>query len=92
MHPKLLKFIKSLPEADRPPYIALLNRFEEGMAVDWSKYQSIHANPKFNTGGGIIRSGRSAYGRPGNPAARAAWEAKQAQKKRIRKASRRIKT
>ncbi|NDB58705.1 phage tail tape measure protein, partial [bacterium] len=77
MHPKLIKFIESLPKADRGPYLSLLKRFEEGMAVDWSKYQSVHANPKFNSGGGVVRTGRYGYGRPGNPAARAAWEAKQ---------------
>ncbi len=87
MHPKLIKFIESLPEADRGPYISLLKRFEDGMEVNWSKYQSIHANPKFNKGGGIVKSGRSAYGRPGNPAARAEWEKKQAAK---READRRI--
>jgi TP901 family phage tail tape measure protein len=89
MHPKLINFIKSIPESDRAPYIALLKRFEEGMDVNWSKYHSIHSNPKFNSGGGIIRTGKYGYGRPGNPAARAAWEAKQrAQRERDLEAAR----
>jgi hypothetical protein len=63
MRPKLLKFIESLPEPDRGPYISLLKRFDEGMNVDWSKYHSMHSSPKYNMGGGIVRPGRYAYGR-----------------------------
>jgi TP901 family phage tail tape measure protein len=85
MHPKLRAFINSLPESDRAPYISMLSRLEDGMNVNWSKYQPIHANPAFNRGGliggGRIVSGRSNYGRPGNPAARAKWEAEQRQKR-----------
>ncbi len=85
MHPKLKAFINSLPESDRAPYIAMLSRLEDGMSVNWSKYQQVHANPAFNRGGliggGRIVSGRSGYGRPGNPAARAKWEAEQRQKR-----------
>ena len=62
MHPKLQSFINSLPESDRAPYIAMLARLEDGMNVNWSKYQSIHANPAFNKGGGVISRNRSSYG------------------------------
>jgi len=71
MHPKLKAFIASLPESDRAPYIAMLGRLEDGMKVNWSKYQQVHANPPFNRGGripgynrggGIVSPGRRNYG------------------------------
>ena len=94
MHPKLVKFIASLPKEDRAPYISLLNRFEDGMVrTDFKKLHSVHVQAKRNSGGpiggGQIRRGRNAYGRPGNPAARAAWEAEQrAQRERDAAAAR----
>ena len=91
--PKLIKIINDLPADIRPPYIKMLERLDEGIAVDWSKYHAVHANPKYlndggPVGGGPVKRGRHAYGprkngprkgaqRPGNPAARAAWEAEQ---------------
>ena len=84
--PELVKIINELPADLRPPYVKMLERLDEGIAVDWSKYHAVHANPKYlnaggPVGGGPVKRGRSAYGakkgaqRPGNPAARAAWEA-----------------
>ncbi len=86
--PKLLQLINDLPVDLRPPYQAMLKRLDDGIDVDWSKYHAVHSNPKYlnaggPVGGGPIKSGRRAYGRkdgsrrPGNPAARAAWEAEQ---------------
>lgn len=63
MRPKLLKFIESLPESDRAPYMSLLSRFDEGMNVNWSQYHKLHSAPKYNMGGGIVRPGRYSYGR-----------------------------
>jgi TP901 family phage tail tape measure protein len=85
--PKLVKIINDLPVDLRPPYQAMLKRLDDGIEVDWSKYHSVHSNPTYlndggPVGGGPVKKGRSAYGakkgaqRPGNPAARAAWEAK----------------
>ena len=97
MHPKLKAFINSLPESDRAPYIAMLARLEDGMKVNWNKYQPIHANPQFNRGGGVVRSGRYAYGkkggahRPGNPKAAADWDDKQRQKREMNLAAERSK-
>ena len=90
MHPKLKQFIESLPESDRGPYIAMLNRLEDGMAVNWSKYQSIHANPAFNKGGGVVRSGRKNYGKKysGSPERVAALKARDAEKARIERENR----
>jgi TP901 family phage tail tape measure protein len=62
MRPKLLKFIESLPESDRAPYMSLLSRFDEGMNVNWSQYHKLHSAPKYNRGGGIVRPGRYSYG------------------------------
>ena len=62
MRPKLLKFIESLPESDRAPYMSLLSRFDEGMNVNWSQYHKLHSTPKYNRGGGIVRPGRYNYG------------------------------
>jgi TP901 family phage tail tape measure protein len=84
--PKLLQLINDLPVDLRPPYQAMLKRLDDGIDVDWSKYHSLHSNPTYlnaggPVGGGPVKRGRSAYGakkgaqRPGNPAARAAWEA-----------------
>jgi hypothetical protein len=84
--PKLLQLINDLPVDLRPPYQAMLKRLDDGIDVDWSKYHSVHSNPTYlnaggPVGGGPVKRGRSAYGakkgaqRPGNPAARAAWEA-----------------
>ena len=84
--PKLVKIINDLPADLRPPYQAMLKRLDDGIEVDWSKYHSLHSNPTYlnaggPVGGGPVKKGRSAYGakkgaqRPGNPAARAAWEA-----------------
>jgi TP901 family phage tail tape measure protein len=74
--PELVKIINELPADLRPPYIKMLERLDEGIAVDWSKYHAVHANPKYlNAGGpigGSIKRGRYAYGKKGNPAARAA--------------------
>jgi TP901 family phage tail tape measure protein len=86
--PKLLKIINDLPVDLRPPYQAMLKRLDDGIEVDWSQYHAVHANPKYlnaggPVGGGPIKPGRRAYGRkdgsrrPGNPAARANWEAEQ---------------
>jgi len=72
MRPKLLKFIDSLPESDRAPYLAMLGRLDEGMNVNWSKYHSTHSVPKYNRGGGVVRRGRRNYG-PKNPNA-ATWQ------------------
>jgi TP901 family phage tail tape measure protein len=90
--PELVKIINGLPANLRPPYEAMLKRLDDGIGVDWSKYHSIHSNPKYlNAGGpvgGPVRRGRNAYGRPGNPAARAAWEAEQrAQRERDSRAA-----
>jgi len=85
--PKLVQIINDLPVDLRPPYQAMLKRLDDGIEVDWSKYHSVHSNPTYlndggPVGGGPVKKGRSAYGakkgaqRPGNPAARAAWEAK----------------
>jgi TP901 family phage tail tape measure protein len=84
--PKLVQIINDLPVDLRPPYQAMLKRLDDGIEVDWSKYHSVHSNPTYlnaggPVGGGPVKKGRSAYGakkgaqRPGNPAARAAWEA-----------------
>jgi len=62
MHPKLKAFIETLPKSDRAPYLAMLARLEDGMNVNWSKYHSVHSNPAFNRGGGVIRPGRNSYG------------------------------
>ncbi len=93
MYPKLVKFVATLPKEDRGPYIQLLKRFEDGMEnTDFKKLHGIHVQAKRNSGGpvgGSIQRGRYAYGRPGNPAKRAAWEAEQrAQKERDAAAAR----
>ena len=91
MHPKLVKFIASMPKADRAPYIKLLQRFEAGMETDFTPLHAVHVQAKRNSGGpigGSIQRGRHAYGRPGNPAARAAWESEQrAQRERDARAA-----
>ena len=85
MHPKLIKFVATLPREDRAPYIKLLQRFENGMddATDFGPLHAVHVAAKRNSGGpiggGPVRSGRYAYGtknrkgsqRSGNPAKRA---------------------
>jgi len=85
MHPKLVKFVATLPREDRAPYIKLLQRFENGMddATDFGPLHAVHVAAKRNSGGpiggGPVRSGRYAYGpknrkgsqRSGNPAKRA---------------------
>ena len=85
MHPKLIKFVATLPREDRAPYIKLLQRFEQGMddATDFGPLHAVHVAAKRNSGGpiggGPVRSGRYAYGaknkkgsqRSGNPAKRA---------------------
>jgi TP901 family phage tail tape measure protein len=99
--PQLVKIINGLPVDLRPPYEAMLKRLDDGIEVDWSKYHAVHANPKYlnaggPVGGGPIRRGRYAYGpkkdgsrKPGNPAARANWEAEQrAQRERDAAAAR----
>jgi TP901 family phage tail tape measure protein len=92
--PKLVKIINGLPVDLRPPYEAMLKRLDDGIEVDWSKYHAVHANPKYlnaggPVGGGPVKRNRSAYGRPGNPAKRAAWEAEQrAQRERDAAAAR----
>jgi TP901 family phage tail tape measure protein len=94
MYPKLVKFVAGIPKADRGPYVKLLKRFEDGMVnTDFAKLHSVHVQAKRNSGGpiggGAITRGRSSYGRPGNPAARAEWEAKQrAQRERDAEAAR----
>jgi len=74
--PELVNFINELPVGLRKPYEAMLKRLDDGIDVDWSKYHSVHSNPKYlNAGGpvgGSIRRGKLSYGRKGNPAARAA--------------------
>ncbi len=75
--PELVKIINGLPVDLRPPYEAMLKRLDDGIEVDWSKYHAVHANPKYlnaggPVGGGSIKRGRYAYGKKGNPAARAA--------------------
>ena len=74
--PELVKIINDLPPELRAPYVKMLERLDEGIGVDWSKYHAVHSNPKYlNAGGpvgGSIRPGRFAYGKKGNPAARAA--------------------
>jgi len=84
MYPKLVKFVAGIPKADRAPYVKLLKRFEDGMDTDFAALHAIHVSAKRNSGGpigGSIQRGRHSYGakkgaqRPGNPAARAAWEA-----------------
>jgi TP901 family phage tail tape measure protein len=82
--PELVKIINELPVGLRKPYEAMLKRLDDGIDVDWSKYHSVHSNPKYlnvggPVGGGPVKRGRHAYGprkdgsrRPGNPAARAA--------------------
>ena len=91
MHPKLVKFIAGMPKADRAPYIKLLQRFEAGMDTDFTPLHAVHVQAKRNSGGpigGSIQRGRHAYGRPGNPAARAAWESEQrAQRERDARAA-----
>jgi TP901 family phage tail tape measure protein len=98
MYPKLVKFVAGIPKADRGPYVKLLKRFEDGMLnTDFAKLHSIHVAAKRNSGGpvgGSIQRGRYSYGktgaqRPGNPAARAAWESEQrAQRERDAAATR----
>lgn len=81
-YPELKAYVNSIPRKERKPYLAMLKRFEEGMDVKWAKYHPMHANPKYHAGGpigpipigGPIKKGRSAYGRKGNPAARAEQE------------------
>lgn len=75
--PKLLQLINDLPVDLRPPYQAMLKRLDDGIDVDWSKYHSVHSNPTYlnaggPVGGGPVKRGRAAYGKKGNPAARAA--------------------
>ncbi len=81
MYPDLVKFVAGIPKADRGPYVKLLKRFEDGMEnIDFAKLHGVHIAAKRNSGGpigGPVQRGRYAYGRPGNPAARAEWEAKQ---------------
>ncbi len=83
-YPELKRYILAIPKKERKPYLALLERFEAGMDVNWAKYHSMHANPKYlNSGGpvgGPVRSGRYAYGKKGNPAARAAQERARAER------------
>ena len=85
MHPKLVKFIATMPKEDRGPYISLLKRFEDGMeTTDFKKLHGVHVQAKRNSGGpigGPVQRGRYAYGRPGNPAAAAEWDKKQREKK-----------
>ena len=98
IHPKLIKFVATLPREDRAPYIKLLQRFEDGMEqTDFKTLHGVHVAAKRNSGGpvgGSIQRGRYSYGktgarRPGNPAARAAWEAEQrAQRERDAEAKR----
>ena len=97
MYPKLVKFVAEIPKADRAPYVKLLKRFEAGMDTDFTKLHGVHVAAKRNSGGpigGSIQRGRYSYGktgaqRPGNPAARAAWEAEQrAQRERDAAATR----
>lgn len=67
--PELVKIINGLPKELKGPYVAMLKRLDDGIDVDWSKYHSVHANPRYlNTGGpvgGSIQRGRSSYGRKG---------------------------
>jgi TP901 family phage tail tape measure protein len=74
-YPELKRYVYAIPKRERKPYLAMLERFEAGMDVNWAKYHPMHANPKYlNSGGpvgGSIRRGRYAYGKKGNPAARA---------------------
>ncbi len=90
-YPELKKYILAIPKKERKPYLAMLERFEAGMDVDWAKYHSMHANPKFNAGGpvggGPVQRNRYAYGRKkdgsrrlGNPATRAAQERARAER------------
>lgn len=97
MHPKFVEFVKSIPKEHRAPYVRMLKRFEEGMDVSWSDMHPVHIAAKRNSGGpvgGSIQRGRYSYGktgsqRPGNPSARAAWEAEQrAQRERDAAATR----
>ena len=87
MHPKLVKFVATLPREDRAPYIKLLQRFEDGMeTTDFKALHAVHVQAKRNSGGpiggGSIQRGRYAYGaknkkgsqRSGNPAKRAEEE------------------
>ena len=82
--PELVKIINGLPKELRQPYVAMLQRLDDGIDVDWSKYHSIHANPRYlNSGGpvgGAVRQGRYSYGRKGNPATRAAQERARAER------------
>jgi TP901 family phage tail tape measure protein len=86
MHPKLIKFVATLPREDRAPYIKLLQRFENGMddATDFAPLHAVHVAAKRNSGGpiggGPVRSSRYAYGRKGNPATRAAQERARAER------------
>jgi TP901 family phage tail tape measure protein len=81
MYPKLVKFVAGIPKADRGPYVKLLKRFEAGMDTDFASLHGVHVAAKRNSGGpiggGPVQRGRSAYGRPGNPAARAKYDAEQ---------------
>ena len=65
--PELVKIINGLPKELKGPYVAMLKRLDDGIDVDWSKYHSVHANPRYlNAGGpvgGSIKRGRSSYGR-----------------------------
>ncbi len=90
MRPRLEKFIESLPEQDRGPYVAMLSRLDDGLKVNWSKYQPIHANPAFNKGGGVVRSGRKNYGKKysGSPERVAALKARDAERARIERENR----
>ena len=87
IHPKLIKFVATLPREDRAPYIKLLQRFEDGMEqTDFKTLHGVHVAAKRNSGGpiggGSIQRGRYAYGaknkkgsqRSGNPAKRAEEE------------------
>jgi len=74
-YPELKRYVYAIPKRERKPYLAMLERFEAGMDVNWAKYHPMHANPKYlNAGGpvgGSIRRGKYAYGKKGNPASRA---------------------
>lgn len=90
--PKLVEIIKSLPKETKPPYISMLQRLDDGLQVDWSKYQPIHANPAFNRGGriggGKVTRKRTAYGLSGTPAKRAQQEAAKNQARQAAEAKR----
>ena len=90
IHPKLIKFVATLPREDRAPYIKLLQRFEDGMEqTDFKTLHGVHVAAKRNSGGpiggGSIQRGRYSYGAKNKKGSQTSGNpAKRAEEKRLR--------